>query len=138
MRTITFTFEGLCGGCGQCCVFEWEGQQLFCENLHLEQPLGTSGASWCGVYADRYANMPIRMVNAEGQVVLDWSAKTVCGLDTIGEALAIMSRGYDQGCSLSTQIIREDDDGHRDGQTRLRYETHPDELRRRWLGEGGR
>lgn len=90
-------------------------------------------ASRCAVYADRYGGMPIRMMDGDGRVVLDFDAGTFCGLDMIGEGLVILKQIAEQrGCSLTVRTVREEYDGRRDGQVRLQYDPNPQELLQRW------
>ena len=78
-------------------VREPDGRRLRCENLEVSGELGQPMASRCRVYGQRVDGMPIRMLDAEGQVGRD---DMVCGKESLQETLAILERGIGNGCSM--------------------------------------
>jgi len=83
---------GECNQCGLCCMIG----DLRCINLIVTGKPGEPMATTCAVYGARYSGMPIIMVDSQGRIGME----TICGKDDANEALTIIQRGINKGCSL--------------------------------------
>lgn len=100
---VKFSLSGTCNCCGKCCQFNVDGRPVYCENLLVKKALGEENATECTVHSTKYDQMPIRMLDAAGNFVLD----TVCAVDSKSETKAIFERGVGRGCSLVWSVVSE-------------------------------
>ena len=97
--THTFIAEGLFSH--NCCRMVDAGKLYTCENLVIVSRVGEPQATYCRVYADRVADMPITMYSPDGAQI-----ERVCALGSQEESLAILDRGIGAGCSMTVGIRR--------------------------------
>lgn len=83
--------KGTCNRCGLCChVFGFR-----CINLIVRNTPGEPEATRCAVYADRYENMPILLLDEQGRI----RGKSFCHVGET-EIEGILEKGIGHGCSL--------------------------------------
>lgn len=85
--------KGLCNRCGLCC---YTGP-FRCVNLIVTGTPGQPEATKCGRYNDRYAGLPIIMVDREGKIL---EGDHVCCHGREDESIIIALKGIGKGCSL--------------------------------------
>jgi len=89
---LNFTLTGECNRCGLCCAPVIDGVRHPCINLVPEGILGEPNSTLCSVYDTRYEGMPIKLVGID--------TPAVCRKGSDEEAMAILTNGIGQGCSL--------------------------------------
>jgi len=70
-----------------------------CSALKITRKPGRPFAAECTKYEDRYAGMPIQMVDKQGKVV----ANGVCTQDDVYETMIIVTKGIGKGCSMKLE-----------------------------------